>query len=97
MHLCRDQRLALSKRLSLEIFLWCGWEILALESGCVLLKNRGSLLLNGRGRGSATCAANHLLSLRRVIGSVGLGSLSSASGVVAGELLDLLGLLVDNR
>ena len=95
-HLCGNQRLAIAKRLSLELLLWCDGEILALESWGALLRNRGSLLLNSWGGGSATGVADHLLSLGRVVGSIGLGSLGSASGVVASEFLNLLGLLVDN-
>ena len=45
-HLCGDQRLALTKRLGLELLLWCGREILALESWGILLEGWGSLLLN---------------------------------------------------
>jgi len=95
-HLCGDQRLALTKRLGLELLLWCGREILALESWGILLEGWGSLLLNSWWGGSATGAADHLLSLGGVIGSIDLGGLGSASSVVASEFLDLLGLLVNN-
>jgi hypothetical protein len=104
--LCSNQRLLLaawfSQTLSsglsswhrLELLLRRSREILAFVSRDVLL--HGGLSF-GDGRGDrAAAATDHLLSLGRVFSNILLCSLGGSCGVVACELLDLLGLLVDH-
>lgn len=102
MRLCGDQGLVLrfqsvgcllDRGGSLEILLRRGGEILTLVGGGVNL--RGFCGGNRRG-GATTSIANILLSLGRVVPNILLCGISGARSVVASELLDLLGLLVDN-
>jgi hypothetical protein len=84
----------------LELLLWRGREILALEAWNVLLLDQrlslGWLGRCNRGGRSSTSAANQLLCLLGVVSNILFGSLGSAGGMVAGELSDLFGLLVCN-
>ena len=77
---------------SLEILLRRGGEIFTLVGGV----NLGGLRGGNRRSGATTSTANILLSLGRVVPNILLCGIGGAGSVVAGELLDLLGLLVDN-
>lgn len=74
---------------SREVLLGCGWEVLALVCGCLSLGGR----LGGDWRGGST---HHLLGLGGVVSYVSLGRLGGTGSMVAGELLDLASLLVDD-
>jgi hypothetical protein len=104
--LCSNQRVLLTARLSqtlrsglggrhrLEFRLWCSREIVALVRRYVFLL--GELGLSDCRRDRAAAAADHLLSLGRVFSNILFCGLSCSCGMVACELLDLLGLLVDH-
>ena len=101
-YLCGDQRLVLrfqsvgcllDGRRRLELLLRRSGKILTLV--CRGLGLGGLCGGNWRG-GAAPSIANVLLSLSGVVSNVLFGGIGGARGVVAGELLDLLGLLVDN-
>lgn len=78
---------------SLELLLGRRREV----GGRVLRSGRSGLLLDGVWGGrSATGVANQLLRLGRVVSNVLLGGIGRASSMVAGNLLDLLSLLVDD-
>jgi hypothetical protein len=75
---------------SLEALLGSSWEVLALVLG-------GGILLGGVWRdGTAASVADQLLCLGRVVADVLLGDIGGASSVLAGNLPNLLGLLVDD-
>lgn len=105
--LCINQWLLLSawfsQALSSRSGSWHGFELLLRRSGEVLaLVSRDILLLDRRfslgdgRRDRAAAATDHLLSPGSVFSGVLLCGLSGSCDVLAGELLDLLSLLVDN-
>lgn len=105
-HLSGDQRLVLRSqsagclldgRWRFELLLRRSREIFTLVSGAVLLHVGLCWLGRGHGRrGATTRVSDHLLSLGRVVSNILLCDIGGTSSVVAGELLDLRGLLVDN-
>lgn len=108
-YLCRDQRLSgvglrsqrigcfLDRRGRLEFFLWGNREVLALVRGDVILGvNLGWLGGHSWGSGTRTSASNDPLSLGRIVSNILLCDICGTRGVVTGELLNLLGLLVDD-
>ena len=96
--LCGDQRLvprsqsigSLLDWRCLELLLRGNREIIALV--CWVGGFRGGCRRGGAG----TSASDHLLSLGRIVSNILLCDIGGARSVVGGELLDLLGLLVDH-
>ena len=94
--LCCNQWLLLSSWHGLELLLRRSGEILTLVSGDVLLLDGNGFGLGDSRRDGATAATDHLLSLGSIVSSELLCALGGSCGVVARELLDLLGLCVDH-
>jgi hypothetical protein len=92
--LCCNQWLLLSGH-GLELLLRRSGEIFALVSGDVLLLDGSGLGLGDGRRDGATAATDHLLSLGSIVSGELLCALGGSCGVVAGQLLDLLRLCVD--
>jgi hypothetical protein len=80
----------------LEFLLWRSREVLTLVSRDILLLNRSGFSLGDGGRDRAASATNHLLSPGSIVSCILLCSLGGSGGMVASELLDLLGLGVDD-
>lgn len=90
-----DQRLRFGDWGRLEVLLWCRGEILALVRRLHILLLDWLGLGDGR-RNGAAAATNQLLGLGRVVPNILLCGLGGSRSVMAGELLDLFGLLVDD-